>query len=268
MTLIEILILAVIQGITEWLPISSTGHLQLAELFFGLRLTPFFDVLLHVASLLVVLIVFRNTIARILRALFRLDFKSEDGKVALFVIVGSIPTGIIGFLFQDWMKSVFFGNAWAIGIAMLSWGAFMFVGFLFIGRFSMERSRELNFLDSFVVGVAQGIALIPGVSRSGMTITAALLRKVDRQRAFTFSFLLFIPAVIGATIGTAAEAQNLFAELNYVDVIVAFVVTCVVGFVVLKLLSTILMRGKFHLFAYYCLAIGIIVLLTQALGLL
>lgn len=240
----------------------------MAEVYFGLKLTPFFDVLLHVASLLVVLVVFRNPIARILKAVFRLDFKSEDGKMALFVIVGSIPTGIIGFVFQDWIKSVFFGNPLAIGIAFLSWGTFMFVGFIFIRRYKRETAKELNFLDSFLVGLAQGIALIPGVSRSGMTITTALLRKVDGKKAFTFSFLLFIPAVIGATIGTIAEAQNLFAELNYVDVILAFVVTFAVGFVVLKLLSTILMREKFHLFAYYCWAIGIVVLLTQALGLL
>jgi undecaprenyl-diphosphatase len=143
----------------------------------------------------------------------------------------------------------------------------MFAGFVFIRRYR-ERSKELGYLDSLLIGVAQGIALIPGVSRSGMTITTALLRKVDRKKAFTVSFLLFIPAVIGATIGTVAEMQNLFIELNYVDLTLAFAVTFVVGFVALRLLSRILMREKFHLFAYYCWAIGIIVLLTQALGLL
>jgi undecaprenyl-diphosphatase len=240
----------------------------MAELYFGLTLSPFFDVLLHVASLLVVLVTFRNPIINILKAVFRLDFKSEEGRMALFVIMGSIPTGIIGFLFQDWIKSVFFGNSWAIGIAFLSWGTFMFVSFIFIRRHSREQGKEPSFLDSFLVGVAQGIALIPGVSRSGMTITTAMLRKVDKMKTFTFSFLLFIPAVIGATIGTATEAQNLFAEINYLDVVVAFVVAFAVGFVALRLLSTILMRGKFHWFAYYCWAIGIAVLLTQASGLL
>lgn len=188
--------------------------------------------------------------------------------MALYVIVGSIPTGIIGFLFQDWVKSVFFGNLWAIGIAFLGWGTFLSVGFVFIRRHNKEQGKELNFLSSFLVGVAQGVALIPGVSRSGMTITTALLKKVDKQMAFTFSFLLFVPAVIGATIGTVAEAQNLFAEVNYAEVILAFVVTFVVGFVALKLLLRILLREKFHLFAYYCWAIGLVVILTQVLALL
>ena len=212
------------------------------------------------------MVVFRKSIIKILKAVFRLDFKSEDGKMALYVIVGSIPTGIIGFLLQDWIKLVFFGNLSAIGIAFLSWGTFLFVGFVFIRRYGKEQSGELSFRDSFLVGVAQGIALIPGVSRSGMTITTALLRKIDKEKAFTFSFLLFIPAVIGATIGTIAEAQNVFAEIDYVDVALAFLVTFVVGFVALKLLLRILMREKFHLFAYYCWAIGLVVVLTQALG--
>lgn len=108
--------------------------------------------------------------------------------------------------------------------------------------------------------------MIPGVSRSGMTVTTMLLRKVDKKRAFTFSFLLFIPAVIGATVATVAEAQNLFAELNYVDVILAFAATFIVGFVALELLLRILKREKFHLFAYYCWAIGVVVLMAQVLG--
>jgi len=121
--LIEILILAIIQGVTEWLPISSSGHLVLAQKYMGLNLPVFFDVALHMGSLLVVLIVFRSEILKILQAVARLDFKSEEGKLALYVILGSIATAVIGFLFRDLFES-FFNNLWAVGSALIITGTF------------------------------------------------------------------------------------------------------------------------------------------------
>lgn len=258
--MIEILILAVIQGITEWLPISSSGHLVVAQKYMHLTLPVFFDVILHVGSLLVVLIVFRSEIFKILRAVAHLDFKSEEGKLALLIILGSIPTTIIGFVFKATFES-FFSNLLAVGIAFLIMGVF-----LFISESGRNQNRQLNHLDAVLIGVAQGVALIPGISRSGITITTGLLRKVEKQTAFTFSFLLFIPAVLGATIGKALEATNLaVADLSYVSILFGLAITVVVGYFSLKLLLKIVLRGRFHLFAYYCWALGLIVVLTQVL---
>lgn len=260
-TVIEILILAIIQGVTEWLPISSSGHLVIAQEYMGLSLPVFFDIVLHVGSLLVVLIVFRSDIFKILRAFWRLDFKSEEVKLAFYVILGSIPTAIIGFIFKDLFES-FFNNLIAVGIAFIVTGSF-----LSVSERTGNHDKPFGYLDAVLIGAAQGIALIPGISRSGITITAGLLRKVGKKTAFRYSFLLFIPAVVGATIFTAPETENLMtANIDYSSMLLGIVITVVVGYVSLKLLLRIVLREKFHLFAYYCWAIGFLVLLTQVLG--
>lgn len=262
--MIEILILAIIQGVTEWLPISSSGHLVLAQKYMDLGLPVFFDVALHMGSLLVVLIVFPSEILKILGAVVHLDFKSDEGKLALYVILGSIATAAIGFLFRDLFES-FFNNLWVVGSAFIITGTFY--SFLMISSNRRSQNKQLNHLDAVLIGVAQGIALIPGVSRSGVTITTGLLRKVDRQSAFTFSFLLFIPAVAGAAILTAVETRNLAAaDVDITAWFLGLAITVIVGYFSLKLLRRIILKGRFHLFAFYCWAIGFIVLLSQILG--
>ncbi len=260
-TLIEILILAFIQGVTEWLPISSSGHLALAQQYMRLNLPVFFDVSLHVGTLLVVIAVFRSEIFKILQAVVRLDFKSEEGKLVPLIILGSIPIAILGFVFKATFESLF-ENTLAVGTALLMTG---FV--LFISERRKNQNRVLNRLDAVLIGIAQAVALIPGVSRSGITITTGLLRKVEKQTAFTFSFLLFIPAVVGATVSTFAEAQNLTAaDIDYATILIGLATTIVVGYFSLKLLRAFVLRERLHLFAYYCWALGLIVIFTQALA--
>jgi len=232
----------------------------------GLSLPVFFDVVLHLGSLLVVLTVFRSEVLRILRAVARFDFKSEEGKLALYVILGSIATAVVGFLFRDLFES-FFSNLWAVGAAFIITGTFY--SFLVIFDSRRNQNKQLNHLDAVLMGVAQGIALIPGVSRSGVTITTGLLRKVDKQSVFTFSFLLFIPAVVGATILTAVETRNLAAaDIDITTVFFGLAITVIVGYFSLKLLRRIVLKGRSHLFAFYCWAIGFIVVLTQILEIL
>jgi len=250
--------LAIIQGVTEWLPISSSGHLVIAQKHIGLSLPVFVDVVLHVGSLLVVLMVFRREVFKILRAVVYLDFKSDEGKLALYVIIGTIPTGVIGFIFKDLFES-FFDNLLVVGVAFIITGSF-----LFISKRAKDQNKPLNHLNAILVGTAQGFALIPGISRSGVTITTALLRKVDKQTAFTYSFLLLIPAVLGATLFTAVEATNLIiADIDYVSMLLGLAATIVIGYVFLKLLLKIVLKERLHFFAYYCWAIGFIVVLTQ-----
>lgn len=225
-----------------------------------LSLSVFFDVVLHVGSLLVVLIMFRNEINKILRALIRLDFESNEGKLALHIILGSVATAIIGFLFKDLFES-FFSNLWTVGISFLITGSF-----LFISEHKEDQNKPLDYLDAVLIGIAQGIALIPGISRSGVTITTGLLRRVAKQVAFTYSFLLFIPTVVGTTIFKAAEAKDLVTYIDPAGLFLGLATTFIAGYFSLKLLSKIVLRGRFHLFAYYCWIIGFIVLLTQVLA--
>jgi undecaprenyl-diphosphatase len=257
MDLVQVLILATIQGITEWLPISSSAHLVVAQEFFGLAPPVIFDVMLHVGTLLVILIAFWKDVVKTLKAVARLGFETEDGKLAVFVVVGNIPTALIGFVFRDIIKSLFY-NLLAVGTALLVTGCF-----LYVSKYG-KSSKEMNYSDAFLIGITQGIAIIPGVSRSGITIATGLLCKLRRETAFKFSFLLSIPAVIGAVI---TESENLFlVETDGLTMILGVVVSVIIGYVALRLLRRLLLKERFHLFAYYCWLLGtaIVALMTMS----
>ena len=209
-----------------------------------------FNVMLHVGTVFVVLVAFRRDIVEIVKALVRLNFKTDEGKLALFIAVGSVPTALIGFFFHDIFES-FSNNLLVVGVALLITGFFLF--------FSERRKtdRELSYLDSLFIGTAQGIAITPGISRSGVTIATGLLRKVKKEVAFKFSFLLSIPAVIGATV---MESRELV--VGNVDIFALFlgaIISMIVGYICLKFLQKVIIKEKFHLFAYYCWAVGLII---------
>jgi len=253
-TLIDILILAVVQGLTEWLPISSFGHLVIIEELLGLELPLIFNVMLHVGTVFVVLAVFWRDIIEVARALASLNFETDEGKLALFVAVGSVPTALIGFFFHDIFVS-FSHNLLSVGLALLITGFVLFVSE------RRKTNRELSYLDSLLIGTAQGIAVAPGISRSGVTIATGLVRRVKKEIAFKYSFLLSIPAVIGAT---AMESKDLVA--NNVDMLALFlgaIISTIVGYISLKLLQRVVMKEKFHLFAYYCWIVGMITVFFQ-----
>jgi undecaprenyl-diphosphatase len=264
-TLLEILILAIIQGVTEWLPISSSGHLVIVQEYMGLSLPVLFDVVLHLGSLVVVLFVFWRDVLRVLKAVARFDFKSLDGKLGVYVVVGSVATAAIGLVFRDVFES-FFHNLNVVGLAFVVTGCFY--SLLFVFRRGNGQSRPLNVGSAIAIGVAQGVALIPGVSRSGSTITTGLLLEVEKEVALRFSFLLFIPAVIGATVLSVIESDGLLvAVVDPVSLLVGLVVTVLVGYLSLRLLLRIVMKSRLYLFAFYCWAVGSAVLLAQFLGL-
>jgi len=260
---IEAIILAIVQGITEWLPISSSGHLVIVQQLFSLNVSVFFDVTLHVGTLIPVLVFLRKDVAKILKAVAHLDFKTEEGKLAVLVVIGSIPTAVIGFLFKDLFES-FFSNLSAVGAAFIVTGCILYATKLTLGR-----NKSINYFDALLIGTAQGIALIPGISRSGITISIGLLRRVKKEKAFQYSFLLYIPAVIGATIGKSLSEWNKLAtaEVEVLSIVLGLALTAIVGYIFLKLLFKVIVKEKFHAFAYYCWALGSIVILTQILTL-
>jgi len=252
------LILGVVQGITEWLPVSSSGHLAIIQSYLGLSREEhsliFLDIMLHVGTLGVILMAFREDIVKIVKAVARLDFKTEEGRLALFILVGSVPTALIVLVFQSVFES-FFESLLAIGVALLVTGFFLFASE------RRKNDKELDYLDSLLIGVAQGIAFIPGISRSGVTIATGLLRKVKREAAFRYSFLLSIPAVIGAAIAsTITEFRSLSTQDISLSLILFGVITSMVlGYVSFKLLQRMVMKGRFHMFAYYCWIVGAII---------
>ena len=253
-TIIQAIILGIIQGITEWLPISSSGHLVIAQHFFKLRPPLIFDIILHVATLFVIFVVFKEEITNMARSVLKLDFKSYYGKLALFIIIGSVPTALIGYFFHDLLESLFY-NLVAVGVALILTGTLLF----FCER--SKKKRELNYFDSLLVGIAQGIAIIPGISRSGATIGLGLLRGIKKETIATFSFLLAIPAIMGASI---YEARDLAAtNISSLVLFVGMVSAMITGYIFLKILLKIIMSKRFHLFSYYCWLLGLIVIIAS-----
>ncbi|MDR1992038.1 MAG: undecaprenyl-diphosphate phosphatase [Nitrososphaerota archaeon] len=262
MNLLQAMTLGLIQGTTEWLPISSTGHLRLAENFFGLRLPLLFDVLLHAGTLLVTLIYFRGAIKAVLVSFWHRDFHSEAGRLVLPIIVGSIPTALIGAVVGDWFDSYFSSLMWL--------GVWLFVSgvLLLATKFSVERSASLSLPIAVLVGVMQGFSIIPSASRSGFTISTMLLLGIKREVAFKFAFLLSIPAVIGALGLTLYKEHGAFmvAGIGLSEVVVALSVTVFVSFLAIKLLEKSLNAKKFYLFSIYCFTLGAIMILLDVLG--
>lgn len=258
---VKTIILGIIQGLTEWLPISSTGHLKIVQNFLGFEVPILFDVILHIGTLIVVLIFFRKEIKKMASALWRLDFKTEHGKLLPLIIIGTIPTALIGFVFGENIENTF-KTPLPISIAFILCGIL-----IYSTKAGKERTENISYLKAIVIGAAQGIAIIPGVSRSGATIAVALLFGIKREKAFNFSFLLSIPAVLGAL---GLEVYKEFgaltsAGLGWGEVIVGAAVAMVVGYFALKLLWKILAEKKFHVFAVYCWIVGM-TLIALVLG--
>lgn len=262
MDLLQSIILGFIQGTTEWLPISSTGHLRIAEYFFGLSVPLLFDVVLHVGTLLVTLIYFRGAVKNVLLALWHRTFQSEDGKLILPIVIGTVPTALIAVLVGNELDS-YFSSLLLLGAGFIAGGIV-----LFASKFGAERKNSISYAEAFLIGIMQGISIIPSISRSGFTITVALLLGIKREIAFKFSFLLSIPAVIGALGFTLYQEQGALslADIGILEVTVSLAVAVAVSFLALKLLWKTLAAKKFYLFSIYCLLIGIALTIFGLMG--
>jgi len=257
----EAILLGFIQGITEWLPISSSGHLALTQVFLGLKEVPiFFDVMLHFGTLLVVLAFFRQNIADSIREWRKFKYERE-GKFLIKVLLGVVPTALVGIVVGEVLKQ-FFTDILAVSAALLITGSV-----LFASKHVEEGNDEVGFHQAFLIGVAQGISLIPGISRSGFTIAVGLLLGIKREEAFKFSFTIFVPAVLGALAKTFLdETEHLGMEsINWVNIIAGTLIAVVIGYFSLKLLAKTLKEKSFHLFAYYCWSIGAILIIAKLL---
>lgn len=262
--LIKAVILGVIQSLTEWLPISSSGHLELAERVLGLSVPLVFDVILHLGTLIVILAFFRSDVKGVLSALQRLDFKTDYGKLIPPIIVGTIPTAFIGLVLHTFFEEIL-QRVLIIAVAFIACGTV-----LFFAKAGREEKDEIGSFEAFLVGVAQGIAVMPGLSRSGLTIATALLLGIRREKAFKFSFLLSVPAVVGASALTLyTEFDGLFvSSFSLIDAVVGMVTALVVGYLALKILWKVLAKGKFHFFAFYCWVLGIALMVAVLFGFL
>lgn len=262
--LLQAIILGLIQGLSEWLPISSTAHLRIAEHFLGFQATPLFNVSLHVGTLAVVMFYFRHDIRLILTALVRLDFRSEYGRFIPLIVAATIPTGIIGLAYAEFLADNY-QTILIIGITFL-FGATL----LLLSKFGKENKDSISYKRALVIGAAQGAASFPGLSRSGSTISSGLLLGVKREMMFKFSFLLSIPAIIG-DLGVEAylERGSLVSQglgISSLDLIVGVVLAMVAGYLAIVLVKKFVLSKRFHYFSVYTCALGIFLIVLVALG--
>ncbi|MDE0400926.1 MAG: undecaprenyl-diphosphate phosphatase [Candidatus Poribacteria bacterium] len=274
MTFLEAILLGILQGLTEFLPISSSGHLVLAQTFLGLK-EPlvFFDVMLHVGTLAAVLVVYREAIGKLViggvSTLADTQFwrkpsagfnASTELKFIWLILLGSIPTGVIAVLFKTELES-FFDEVQLVSLMLILTGVILQLPRLRkegVGN-SDASTGSLKTWHAPLIGIAQGCAITPGISRSGTTISLALFLGIPAKTAAEYSFLLSIPAILGAVALKIRDVGDTTIPLYIMGA--GMLAAFIVGYIALRLLLVVLNRGKFSLFSYYCIALGLVSLL-------
>lgn len=252
MDIIQALILGTIQGITEWLPISSSGHLAITHKLIGIDASAAFDVTLHFGTLLAVAAIYYRDFLEMIKATIRLNFKSPAGKMAVNLVIATIPAAVIGYLFNDFFESLF-SSMLIVGIALLLTGALLLLA-------SMTRGRnEVGIKEAVIIGFAQVASIVPGISRSGSTMSAGMLSGVDKNKALQFSFLMSFPITLGAAIFELKDSGLL--DLDFMPTIIGITAAFITGYLSIKLLVTVVKQSKLQYFAYYCFAAGLLVIL-------
>ena len=259
MSALETLILGIVQGLTEFLPVSSSGHLELVKAIFGSDYEQqqglLVTITLHAATAFSTIFVFRKDIVTILSDLLRFK-RGESLNFSLKIILSMIPAVIIGLFFEDFIASLFVGKI-ALVAVMLMITALL----LFLADRVNENNKELNYSNTFYIGVIQAIAIIPGISRSGATIALAVLLKIDRNKAARFSFLMVIPLILGSMAKSVMDGDLSQDSTALLPLLVGFVSAFITGVFACRWMVTLVKKSQLKYFSFYCFAVGVLAIL-------
>lgn len=271
----EAIVLGLVQGLTEFLPVSSSGHLVLTQSLLGVN-NPglFLEIVLHLGTLVSVIIVYWQDVLGLFRGLFSLITNPRGKRVPReliayrrmigLLLLGATPAGILGLTLEP-VFSRLFDSALSVGLALLLTGVVLFL--ISRQRAGKRSFRQMTWFDALFVGLAQGLAITPGLSRSGMTISAALGRRLDRETATRFSFLLSLPTIAGAALLQIPDVLADVSQLGDISLLlVGFLAAVLAGVFAIKLVVNMLKKGKFEYFAYYVWIIGIIAIWRAVAG--
>ena len=276
MNTVEAIVLGIIQGLTEFLPVSSSGHLVLFQNLFGLKEPELlFDICLHVGTLAAVLIVFYRDIIKILTALIQIPQRMKNAggflrlcqidpeiRMALLIVIGSVPTAVIGLLFKE-ITDQLFGSTAIVGCMLIITGTLLWLTRRI--RIGGRPVTQTTFKEALIIGIIQGLAILPGISRSGSTISTALFLGIDRKVAGRYSFLLSIPAIVGALV-LGLDEPELQTSIPLGTIIAGSLISAMVGWLALVVLLRVVDRGQLHRFAPYCWLVGIVTLGLYMVG--
>jgi len=256
MEIIDAIILGIIQGLTEFLPVSSSGHLELGKAILGDNSIPeeslLFTVVLHFATALSTIVIFRKDILSIIKGV--LQFKwNDDLQFISKIIISMIPAVIVGLFFESQLEALFGGNILLVGCMLL-----ITAGLLFLANKAKDTNKTVTYKNAFLIGISQAIAMLPGISRSGATISTSVLLGNDKTKAARFSFLMVIPLIFGKIAKDILSGDLNYNSGNITALSVGFVAAFIAGLFACTWMITLVKKSKLSYFAVYCAIVGII----------
>lgn len=259
MTIWQAIISGIVQGVTEFLPVSSSGHLLIVRELFGVHVDSLsFDVAVHVATLVAVVWVMRDDIVQIIREFFS---KKWWHSIAFKIVVATIPAVVFGLMLNGDLLAVL-RTTQVVAVSLIFWGVILFAADVYVRKQTklVKKLENMRWMQVVIIGLAQAVALIPGTSRSGITMTAGMLSGVNREQAARFSFLLSIPAILGAAILALVDASQTGLDIDIWELIAGCVAALISGMVAVRFLLSFLKKGTFVGFAIYRILLGLFLL--------
>ena len=259
MGLIEAIILGIVQGLTEFLPVSSSGHIEIAKSLLGISKQEqnlLMTIVLHAATALSTIFVFRKDIKEIIRGLCQFKWNKEF-QFSLKVILSMVPATIVGLLFENEIELLFSGEILLVGCMLLVTGLL-----LFLADKAKNTNQNVNFFHAFIIGVAQAIAILPGVSRSGATISTSVLLGIDREKAARFSFLMVVPLILGKMGKDIISGDILIESATLTPLVIGFIAAFITGLFACKWMIRLVKKSKLKYFSFYCFLVGTISIIS------
>ena len=260
MDIINAIILGIIQGLTEFLPVSSSGHLEIAKAILGEGKvgegSMLMTVVLHFATALSTLIIFRKDLAVIFRGLFQFK-NNESFQFSLKIVLSMIPAALVGVLFNEEVEALFGGALTLVGGMLLITGVL-----LFLADKAKASSKQVGIKEAILIGVSQAIAILPGISRSGATISTAVILGIDKEKAARFSFLMVVPLIFGKMAQDILSGDIQYESSTFLPLLIGFIFAFITGLAACKWMIKLVKNSQLKYFAYYCFAIGGIVIVS------
>ena len=256
MDTIDAILLGIIQGLTEFLPVSSSGHLELGKAILGDNSVPkeslLFTVVLHFATALSTIVVFRKDILLLLKGIFKFQW-NEDLQFATKITISMIPAVIVGLFFEEQLEALFGGNILLVGCMLIVTAAL-----LFLADKAKDTQKKVSFKNAFVIGVSQAVAMLPGISRSGATISTSVMLGNDKTKAARFSFLMVVPLIFGKIAKDILGGELNYDFANFTTLGIGFVAAFVAGLFACTWMISLVKKSKLSYFALYCVIVGLI----------
>lgn len=255
MEIIDAIVLGIIQGLTEFLPVSSSGHLELGKAILGDNSVPkeslLFTVVLHFATALSTIVVFRKDIISLLKGIFKFQW-NDDLQFAAKIAVSMIPAVIVGLFFEEQLEALFGGNILLVGCMLIVTAVL-----LFMADKAKDTDKKVSFKNAFIIGISQAIAMLPGISRSGATISTSVLLGNDKTKAARFSFLMVVPLIFGKIAKDIVGGKLTYDAANFTALSIGFIAAFVAGLFACTWMIALVKKSKLSYFAMYCVVVGL-----------